>query len=123
VARETGRYIVDGVAPRRFAVLSVTDDLDFYPARADQTGFLGTASMRWYIATPDTGGAFVEVQGHAVADYVVDPSAYAPGDALSLRVEIDDRVGRQIVCDPAQPTCSLEQNECLQRVTWGVEIR
>lgn len=118
------RYILDrDQGPRRLAVLSVTDDLDVYPApSADETP-LGSTRFRWLLATPDTGGAFVEVANHTVADYLVDPSAFVPGDVLSVRVEIDDRVGRDIVCGEADPICSISGDGCRQRVTWDLEAR
>lgn len=123
-AVEGGRYIVDrDSAPRRFAVLSVRDDLDVYPPPLPEQAPMGSALLRWQVATPDTDNALVVVDGHEAADYVVDASAYAPGDRLSIRVEIDDRVGRAIVCGEEQPTCSLGGDACLQRVTWEVEVR
>jgi hypothetical protein len=120
-----GRYILDrDGTPRRFAVLSVSDDLDVYPPPpADLQPPMGSASFRWFVATPDTAGGLIELGGHDVADLLVDTSAYAPGDRLTLRVEIDDRVGRDLVCAPAAPTCSLGGDSCLQRVTWEVEVR
>ena len=119
-----GTYVIDvDEEPRRFAVLSVTDDLDFYPAPVGAE-FLGAATFTWFIATPDTDGELVAATGHEVADYFVDPAGYAPGDQISLRVEIADRVERTIPCDDAQATCSINGDEsCLQRVTWEVEIR
>ncbi len=119
-----GVYVIDADDdPRRFAVLSVTDDLDVYPPPPDDAEFLGTASFSWSIATPDTEGEFVAIDDHLLSDYFVDPQGFAPGDQVELRVEIADRVDRVIPCDPAQPTCSIGGNSCLQRVTWEVEIR
>lgn len=120
------RYIVDRDAPaRRFTVLSARDDLDSYPRRrGDPTTdeFFGTAHFRWFIATPDTGGQLTEVAGHQLADYLLDPSGFAPGDQLSLRVEAQDRIERDLICGDADPTCSLVE-DCMQRVTWDVEVR
>ncbi len=119
-----GRYILESDGEqRRFSVLSVTDDLDVFPAPSPNDPILGTATFRWYLATPDTAGSFVELSGHEESDYLFDPSAYAPGDLISIRVEIDDRKLRTLPCDPALPTCSLTGDACLQRVTWGVEVR
>jgi hypothetical protein len=83
----------------------------------------GEASFRWRVATPQTGGAFVALDGHALSDYTVDPSGYAPGDVISVRVEVDDRLGRTLPCSDTLPACSIDDNGCLQRVTWGVQIR
>lgn len=120
-----GRYILDrDGTPRRFAVLNVRDDLDVYPPPpAHLKPPMGSASFRWFVATPDTEGGLVELAGHEVADLLVDTSAYAPGDRLTLRVEIDDRVGRDLICAPDAPTCSLSGDTCLQRVTWEIEVR
>jgi hypothetical protein len=124
VAPTQGRYVLDrDGTPRRFAVLSVRDDLDVYPPPpAHLQPPMGTAGFRWFVATPDRQ-ELVELDGHDVSDLLVDTSAYAPGDRLTLRVEIDDRVGRDVICAPTSPTCSLGGDTCLQRVTWEVEVR
>lgn len=125
VADPEGTYILDaGDDPRRFAVLSVTDDLDPFPNPDPAEAFLGEAEFRWYIATPDTGDELVEIDGHEAADYFVDPSSFAPGDPVELRVEVADRIEREIPCAADQPTCSvIGDPSCLQRVTWSIEIR
>ncbi len=119
------RYVVDRAeGPRRFAVGQVSDDLDPYPPPADGADAeLGEADFHWFVASPDSGGAFAEVAGHGVADLTIDPAAYAPGDVIDLRVEVTDRVARTLPCDASQATCSIGGNACVQRVTWGVEIR
>jgi hypothetical protein len=53
---------------------------------------------------------------------VVDPASYAPGDLLTLRVDVSDRVARTPTCDAADPVCSTSDT-CFQRLTWEVEIR
>ncbi|MCG8416612.1 MAG: hypothetical protein MJE77_01560 [Proteobacteria bacterium] len=117
------RYIVERrEGTRRFTVLSVTDDLDIYPPPDVADEYRGRARFRWFVATPDTAGQRVEVQNHDVSNYVIDASAYAPGDRLSLRVEVEDRVERT-QCDVAQPFCALQGPSCYQRVTWELEIR
>lgn len=117
------RYIVDRDGPtRRFAVLEVRDDLDAYPPRTDEP-FFESARFRWLQATPATGGALTELANHRESDLVLDPGVFVPGDRVSLRVEIDDRAGRDIVCGVDSPTCSLAGDACLQRITWEIEIR
>jgi hypothetical protein len=124
-------YIVErGAAPRRFAVLAVADDLDVYPPPPDQTADgspspQGTARFRWSIATPYTDDALRPIRGHALAGYTIDPGAYAPGDTLRLRVEIEDRNAFEVSCGQEQPTCSIAVGDstCLQRVTWRIDIR
>lgn len=126
VAVADATYIVDALeGARYFALTSVIDDLDAYPAGTDDVygEWLGQTSFSWSIATPSTGGAFVSVTGHDVADYLLDPAAYDPGDELRVRVEVDDRIGRTLPCAPDQPTCSSGGNACVQRVTWEVQIR
>lgn len=129
-AEAQASYILerDG-APRRFAVLAVADDLDVYPPPAATTSDgrpspQGTARFHWSLATPYTGDALRGLSGHALAGYVLDPAGYAPGDTLSLRVEIEDRNEYDVDCDPALATCALFGDEtCRQRVTWRIEIR
>ncbi|RMH43099.1 MAG: hypothetical protein D6689_06155 [Deltaproteobacteria bacterium] len=119
------RYVVDRAAgPRRFAVLAVDDELDPYPlAPDDPDGDRGTATFRWWIAGPGTGGVRVERAGHALPAVEVDPVAYAPGDRIELRVEVADRIVRALPCDDAAPVCSIAADGCVQRVTWEVEVR
>ena len=117
------RYILDRAdGPRRFAVLGVTDDLDTYPPPDPGDPYRGAASFRWFISSPDTGGQRTEIIGHDVADYTIDASAFAPGDRLSLQVEVTDRVART-QCDPALRFCALQGPPCYQRITWEAEIR
>lgn len=108
-------------APRRFAVLVVEDDLDVYPAPSPTDPFLGPAAFRWYVRAPGAPG-FTLVDTD-VAGLELDPAQYDPGDRLDVRVEIDDRVGRDLPCAADAATCSLDQDGCLQRQTWSVEVR
>jgi hypothetical protein len=129
-AQADAAYIVErGAAPRRFAVLAVADDLDVYPPPPDTTSDgrpspQGTATFAWSIATPYSEGALRPIRGHVLSGYALDPAAYAPGDELRLRVEIQDREPRAVSCDPQQPTCAISgDSACLQRVTWRIQIR
>jgi hypothetical protein len=113
--------ILDQAAgPRALAVLTVADDLDPYPAPAGAGDpLLGEARFRWQLGP---AGALADVEGHDLAELVVDPAASWPGDVLEARVEIADRVPRALCADD-EPSCSLEGNACLQRVTWTLEVR
>lgn len=129
-AQADAGYIVErGAAPRRFAVLAVADDLDVYPPPPGQLADgrpspQRTARFRWSIATPYTGNQLQPIRGHALAGYTVDPGAYAPGDTLLLRVEIQDRNEFDVSCGQEQPTCSIAGDDaCLQRMTWRIDIR
>lgn len=113
--------IVD--APRRFAVLSVDDDINVYPAPSANDDYLRAASFAWSIASPASGGVLEPVVGLEAHDLVIDPAHYQPGDVLDVRVEIGDAIARTLPCDPAAPSCSLEASSCRQRQTWHVEIR
>ncbi len=119
-----GSYVVDTAGGvRRFAVTNASDDLDAYPGAGGS--FDGEATFKWFIASPDTDGQFVEVSGNVGADFLVDPAAYAPGDMLKLRVEIADRIDRgPLPCADDVATCSYTGVQtCPQRVTWEAEIR
>jgi len=119
-----GSYIVDTAGGvRRFAVTNITDDLDPYPAGTGPEQ--AESTFRWFIASPDTDGAFVEVTANVGADFVVDPAAYAPGDMLKIRVEVADRVDRgSLPCADDAGMCSYtSEQSCPQRVTWEAEIR
>lgn len=118
------RYILpreDG--PRRLSVETVFDDLDPYPFPGGSSDDeLGVTHFRWWIAGPGATAPFAEIPGHDLHDLVVDPAGWAPGDLLGVRVEVQDRQSRA-TCAADQPTCSLQGNSCLQRVTWSLEIR
>jgi hypothetical protein len=114
----SGVLIVD--EPRLFAVRVVEDDLDVYPPEPDDP-FLGTATIRWSMRA--VGAASFSAVDAGAAAIELDPARHAPGDRLEVRVELDDRRGRDIDCPVDQPTCSLTLDSCLQRQTWRVEVR
>lgn len=102
-----------------FQVLVVDDDLDVYPASTDP--ITGVASFSWSLLPP--GATQRQTLSTATGNRVLlDPTSYAPGDILELRVDIQDRVQRTS-CPDTQPTCSLGSNTCIQRQTWRVEVR
>jgi hypothetical protein len=103
--------LLRSAGPRRFAVDSITDDLDPWPG-SDAIGF------RWLTGPP---GALAEVIGHDLPDLVVDPSELEPGEVLEVRVEVSDRVPRVLPCDTGQAVCP--QVACPQRLTFTAEVR
>jgi len=114
------------LGPWTFRVASVIDDLDPYPypnGTADPD--LGRPTFRWFLAPP--GEALAEVSGSDVAEYTLQPAAYAPGDELELRVEVRDRypvaAPNWPACPSADATCAEDAPSCLQRATWKVRIR
>ena len=112
----------------RFTVLSVSDALDPFPRAINPHPAVGQTSFSWKLATPASGGAFVDLNT-AVADVLIDPTLYAPGDQLTLRVEVDDRNAHlPLGCDEAQAKCNAGDvtnpaPSCSQRTTWEIEIR
>ena len=108
--------------PRPFSVLVVTDDLDVYPPPAPGDPYRGEATFKWWLASPATGGVLAPIAdtGNSIE---LDPAAFDPGDQLELRVEIADRIARTLPCPASAPTCSIDGNSCLQRLTWNVEVR
>jgi hypothetical protein len=123
-ATQAGRLVLRrDEGPRVFAALQVTDDLDPLPRPPGAPPFVGEPAFTWQLASPDTGGTLVPVAGALGPDLTIDPSAYAPGDLIDLRLEVSDRIARELPCDEAAPTCALGGDECHQRLSWGVEIR
>lgn len=106
--------------PTLFQVTVVQDDLDLYPG-VPSDPVLGTTSFAWSLLPPGGSRQSIGVTSNHVS---LDPSHYAPGDVLELRVEIADRKNTPITCADANPTCSvIADNSCLQRLTWRVEVR
>jgi len=104
-------------APVSFVVLEVIDEFDPFPA---STG--GVAEFRWSMDGP-VGSGFAAVGGDSPS-FTIDPTQYDPGDVIALRIEALDRVPEHApACDASEATCSVDGNQCLQRVTWSIEIR
>lgn len=113
-----GRLVLSRAeAPRRFAVLQVSDELDPYPLPVDRADDdMGVTRFRWFV-----GG--VPVEGRDLPDVTLDPATRLPGDVVPIRVEIADRRLRWPACADADATCSVSGDGCRQRATWEVEIR
>ncbi len=99
---------------RRFSIESVSDDLDAYPGSG--------ITFRWLVSLPGSPVP-VELPGHDLPDFVLDPQALDPGDVLAVRVEVADRVTRELPCALDQAACSIGGDTCRQRLTWTVEVR
>lgn len=114
--------------PTRFTVQAVFDALDGYPKPFDAHPAVGETEFRWQLASPASGGSFVALT-NPVADVLIDPSNYAPGDRLTLRVEVDDRNNfLPLGCDVNQALCNALDTAdptpaCTQRTTWEIEVR
>jgi hypothetical protein len=109
------------VATTRFQVLVVDDDLDGYPTIAGDP-YRGKTTFTWSLAGPG-GGAHQVLPGVTGSAIELDPAAYAPGDVLELRVEIEDRNHVAVSCADGDPTCSVAGGAaCLQRQTWRVVV-
>jgi hypothetical protein len=105
--------------PTLFQVLVVKDTLDPYPLDAGDPA-RGVTSFAWSIKQPGASTRTpLATTGNSVP---FDPSSYAPGDIVELRVEIADRVNTAVSCDEDLPTCSATPS-CNQRLTWRVEVR
>ena len=107
-------------APTLFQVLVVDDDLDPYPP-VPSDPILGTTTFAWSLLPP---GATTRVALSATgAGVALDPASYQPGDIVELRVQIYDRTNTPVTCDDDDPTCSIGANQCIQRLTWNVEMQ
>lgn len=107
--------------PTLFQVNVVTDDLDLWPA-VPSDPVLGATTFHWSILPPGASTRQpLTVGGNQVA---LDPASFTPGDIVELRVEIADRNNTPVTCTDANPTCSvISDNNCIQRLTWRVEVR
>ncbi|HEX4453192.1 MAG TPA: hypothetical protein VH143_20110 [Kofleriaceae bacterium] len=107
-------------APTLFQVLVVDDDLDPYPP-VPSDPVLGTTTFAWSLLPP--GATTREALSAAGAGVALDPASYQPGDIVELRVQIYDRTNTPVACDDDDPTCSIGANQCMQRLTWRVEMQ
>jgi hypothetical protein len=107
--------------PTLFQVLVVDDDLDPYPPETGNP-ILGTTTFAWSLLPPGaTSWTALSATGAGVA---LDPSSYQPGDVVELRVQIYDRdPAHAPMCDLDDPTCSVGADQCIQRLTWQVEMQ
>jgi hypothetical protein len=111
---------------RTFEVLVVEDDLDVFPWPSPTDPFYGPTEFTWYLASPASGGAYVELTGATDNGVELDPAAYDPGDAVFLRVEIADRIARSLPCPPGDLSCAIDpaaDPPCYQRMTWSLEVQ
>jgi hypothetical protein len=109
--------------PTLFQVTFVYDALDPYPAIPGDAA-LGTASFAWSIKQP--GASTRTDLGVTTNSVALDPAAYAPGDVIELRVEVQDRnmLSPSAMCADANLTCSvISDNTCIQRLTWTVKVQ
>ncbi len=118
-----GPYPVDRSAGPWSVGVIVRDDLDATDQQESEYFPVVGPSFSWQVASPDTGGALLPVEGLDDAAYQLDPSVFAPGDRISIRLEVADRVDRTLPCAAGDPSCSIGGDECYQRLTWEVEIR
>jgi hypothetical protein len=107
-------------APTLFQVLVVDDDLDPYPPVPDDP-VLGTTTFAWSLLPP--GATTRETLSATGAGVALDPASYQPGDIVELRVQIYDRTNTPVACDDDDLTCSIGANQCIQRLTWRVEMQ
>lgn len=109
-------------SPTLFRVPVVRDDLDPYPLIPNDEIFR-TSTFRWSLKNPGSS-THVIVAGASGNSLGLDPSNYAPGDLVEVRVEIFDRKTTAIPCPDGEATCStISDPTCLQRQTWRVEVR
>jgi hypothetical protein len=105
--------------PTVFQVPLVKDALDPYPPLPDP--HFGTTAFQWQIRLP---GASAWQSAGTSNSVDFDPRGFTPGDIVELRVEVFDRSHTaKFPCADDVATCSLTQDDCIQRQTWRVEAR
>ena len=110
--------------PTLFQVFQIVDAIDPYPTNVGDP-ILGQSEFHWSIKLANNARQTLATEtGNSVA---FDPGAFALGDVVELRVEINDRGSPfPLTCDPADPTCQLDPTltpACLQRQTWKVVVQ
>lgn len=101
---------------------SVDDNLDPWPSSSGDELF-GTALFTWSVKV-GTGPRNIVVETEEQNSYAFDPTAYAVGTIVEIRVEIEDRVERTLTCPDGDAKCAVDSGSvCFQRKTWRVEAR
>jgi hypothetical protein len=107
--------------PTLFQVTYVYDALDPYPTIPGDGDLLPT-KFAWSIKQP--GASTRTDLGVTSNSVALDPAAYAPGDVIELRVEVQDRNDTPVDCADSNATCSvISDNTCIQRLTWTVKVQ
>jgi hypothetical protein len=97
----------------------VADDLDSYP-KLPGGSLYGEATFVWSILAPGNPRTVIGTG----PNILFDPSVYAPGTHVEVRVEVQDRKQIPVNCPDGDATCSVGGNtSCIQRQTWRVEAR
>jgi hypothetical protein len=107
--------------PTLFQVPLVHDDLEPYPGLPGGKPF-GTTQFAWWIVPPGATSR-EQLAGATGNRFDVDPAGFTPGDQVELQVEVRDSAHALPACDPADPTCSAQGTDCIQRQTWRLEVR
>jgi hypothetical protein len=105
-------------APATFAILNVADDGDPFPRPTNRTSEI---RFTWSVQQP--GKPFGRLADYNAERFTL-PGTYKTGDRVQVRVEVEDRVLRNLAasCSDSEPTCGVSPT-CLQRYTWAVEYR
>ena len=121
-ASAPGQTVVVSGAARSFSVLRALDALDPHPPLQKPHPAIGETSFRWSVASPANGNILTELD-RSVSEMVIDPGDFSPGERLTLRVELFDRLAEPVACPANEPSCSADDNECRQRMTWELVVR
>lgn len=110
------------IDPTLFQVLVVDDELDRFPTVGGDP-FMQPTSFAWSLKRGS--GARQSLTGATANAVDLDPATFTPGELLELRVEAFDRntVGQPLPCSDDEPSCSIQTNQCKQRLTWRIEVR
>jgi hypothetical protein len=98
----------------------VEDDLDPFPRTGGNAA--GQPAFTWWVQAPGDA-APVAVPGYAWSYYVLDQAAFAAGDEVVVRVDVADRA--HAACGGDGPVCPAGADplaDCVQRVTWTLEV-
>ena len=110
--------------PTLFQVHQIIDAIDPYPTNVNDQ-ILGQSEFHWSMKV--NTGARQTLPTETGNSLAFDPAAFAPGDIVELRVEIEDRGSPfPLTCDPSDATCQLDPTlvpTCLQRQTWKVVVQ
>jgi hypothetical protein len=119
--QDPGRIFVSRSDLTRLFSVNVEDDLDTWPPTS--TNATGFPTFTWSLQAA-SDPAPVKIPDYSSNQYELDLLAFSAGEAVQVRVDVADRVARPCndSLDVCPPSADPLAGDCVQRVTWNLEV-